>query len=391
MGSVERRPPVSIVGAAVPFELCLKKVSRSAWQSELSLKQKMVGVVRKSGPKRLGELPSAAGTLSRHALYRAREAGIDVASLMVNAGVTLQQVQDDSIRITVPGQIKFVELVGNALDDDLLGFHLGQNFDLREMGLLYYISASSETLGDALRRSERYIAIGNEGVALSVRKGKDELTITFHYVGVERFSDRHQIEFFVTCLVRLCRQLTNRHLLPSRVSLCHRREKGRFELDRFLGSAVVFGADMDEVAFPGTVAEMPILNSDPFLNGLLIKYAEETRAYREYHGAFEVDLANIVASLLPHGQAHLQEVSHRLGMSRRTLARRLASEGLTFSGVVAKLRTDLASRYLNEQDLAVSQIAWLLGYQEVSGFTHAFKRWTGKSPKEARTQRTSIV
>jgi AraC-like DNA-binding protein len=246
-------------------------------------------------------------------------------------------------------------------------------------------------LGDALRRSERYIAIGNEGIALGVREGKDELTITFHYVGVERLSDRHQIEFFVTCLVRLCRQLTNRHLLPSRVSLCHRREKGRFELDRFLGCAVVFGSDMDEVAFPGTVAEMPILNSDPFLNGLLIKYAEETRAYRECHGAFEVDLANIVASLLPHGKAHLQEASHRLGMSPRTLKRRLASEGLTFSGVVAKLRTDLASRYLNEQDLAVSQVAWLLGYQEVSSFTHAFKRWNGKSPKEARAQRTSIV
>jgi AraC-like DNA-binding protein len=301
--------------------------------------------------------------------------------------VTLQQVQDDSIRVTVPGQIKFVELVANALQDNLLGFHLAQNVDLREMGFLYYVPASSETLGEALRRSERYIAIANEGVAMRVGQGKNDLTVTFHYVGVERLSDRHQIESFVTLLVRLCRQLTNRHLQARRVSLCHRREVGRSELDKFLGCAVVFGANMDEVAFAGTASEMPVLSVDPFLNKLLIKYAEETRAYREYCGAFEVDLANTVASLLPHGKARLPEIAHRIGMSPRTLARRLASEGLTFSGVLTKLRTDLASRYLNERDLTVSQVGWLLGYQEVSAFTHAFKRWTGKSPIQARAQK----
>jgi AraC-like DNA-binding protein len=344
-------------------------------------------VVHKPGPKRFGAVPSSAGTLSRHAFYRARDAGIDVASLMVNAGVTLQQVQDDSIRVTVPGQIKFVELVANALQDNLLGFHLAQNVDLREMGFLYYVPASSETLGEALRRSERYIAIANEGVAMRVGQGKNDLTVTFHYVGVERLSDRHQIESFVTFLVRLCRQLTNRHLPARRVSVCHRREVGRSELDKFMGCAVVFGANMDEVAFAGTASEMPVLSVDPFLNKLLIKYAEETRAYRKYRGAFEVDLANMVASLLPHGKARLPEIAHRLGMSPRTLARRLASEGLTFSGVLTKLRSDLASRYLNELDLAVSQVAWLLGYQEVSAFTRAFKRWTGKSPTQARAQK----
>ena len=343
--------------------------------------------MQRSGPKRLGEVPSSAGTLSRHAYYRAREAGIDVASLMASARVTLQQVEDDSIRITVPGQIKFVELVANALQDDLLGFHLARDFDLREMGFLYYIPASSPTLGEALRRFERYIAIANEGITLRVREGRDDLTVTFHYVGVNRLSDRHQSEAFLTFLVRLCRHLTNRRLVPSYASVCHRRGMGRSELDKFLGCAVVFGANTDEVVFPAATAEMPMLSVDPFLSQLLIKYAEETREYHKYGGAFETDLGNIVASLLPHGKARVPEVAHSLGMSQRTLARRLASEGLTFSGIVSKLKTELAKRYLNEQGLTVSQVAWLVGYQEVSGFTHAFKRWTGKSPREARASK----
>jgi AraC-like DNA-binding protein len=89
--------------------------------------------------------------------------------------------------------------------------------------------------------------------------------------------------------------------------------------------------------------------------------------------------------LLPHGKAHADEIAKRLGLSQRTFARRLSSEGLTFSGLLERLRLELANRYLLDRNLTISQIAWLLGYQEVSGFSHAFKRWSGKTPRAART------
>jgi AraC-like DNA-binding protein len=73
-----------------------------------------------------------------------------------------------------------------------------------------------------------------------------------------------------------------------------------------------------------------------------------------------------------------------LGVSRRTLARRLSSEGLTFGGVLQQLKADLAKRHLADETLSISEIAWLLGYQEVSAFTHAFRRWTGKAPTAIR-------
>ena len=86
-------------------------------------------------------------------------------------------------------------------------------------------------------------------------------------------------------------------------------------------------------------------------------------------GTFRVGLENAIVPLLPHGKARVDEVARRLGMSTRTLARRVASEGLTFAGVLSELRADLAKRYLREEALPISQIAWLLGYQEVSAFT----------------------
>jgi AraC-like DNA-binding protein len=72
-------------------------------------------------------------------------------------------------------------------------------------------------------------------------------------------------------------------------------------------------------------------------------------------------------------------------MGERTLARKLSDEGLNFTEILQQLRRDLAVRYLDDRKLHISKIAWLLGFHEVSAFTHAFKRWTGKTPKQMRT------
>ena len=351
----------------------------------------MSGVMPQSGLKQFGGVPSAAGTLSRHACARARAAGIDVGPLITKAGLTREQVEDDSVRLTVEGQIEFVELIANALQDDFLGFHVAESLDLREMGLLYYVPASSETLGNALRSLERYSIIGNEGVALRISEG-DDLAVTFRYVGVPRLLDRHQLESHLTCLVRLCRQLTNGRLLPIRVNLCHRRKRGNPELNRFLGCDVVFGAAADEVAFPGAATAMPVVDADPFLSQLLTKYAEEVRSSKESaKDTFRGVVERTIAELMPHGNARAVEIARRLGMSPRTLMRRLAAEGLTLGEILSELRADLACRYLKDEEWAISQIAWLLGYQEVSAFTHAFKRWTGKTPSEVRAQNEAPV
>jgi AraC-like DNA-binding protein len=94
---------------------------------------------------------------------------------------------------------------------------------------------------------------------------------------------------------------------------------------------------------------------------------------------------NAIASVLPHGRVLVEDIARSLGMSERTLARKLSDEGgLNFTQIL-QLRRDLAVRYLDDPKLHVSKIAWLLGFHEVSAFTHAFKRWTGKTPSQLRT------
>jgi AraC-like DNA-binding protein len=149
---------------------------------------------------------------------------------------------------------------------------------------------------------------------------------------------------------------------------------------------VEFGAERDEFALNLDARELPLVHSDSYLNDLLLKYCEAALADRRGDTSqLRTRVENAIASLLPHGRVLVEDIARSLGVSERTLARKLSDEGLNFTEILQQLRRDLAVRYLDDRKLHVSKIAWLLGFHEVSAFTHAFKRWTGKTPSQIRT------
>ena len=340
---------------------------------------------------RLHSLPTASGGISRLITARLRAAGIPPKPLLARAGLTMAQIDNRDARVTAQSQIKLLEIAAQTLGDDLLGFHLARDCELREIGLLYYVLASSETLADALGKAARYSSIANEGVALETRDGRDT-AIGFRYVNVKRRGDRQHIEFWLTINVRLCRQLTNRRLVPSHVKVIHHGQKMPAEFRSFLGCGIEFAADADELVFASTAGQMPVVGSDMYLNEILTRYCDEALAHRRDArvATLRLEVENAIAPLLPHGKARAHEIARRLGLSHRTLARRLADEDLSVSQILHELKLDLATRYLRE-GLSVSRIAWLLGYREVSAFTHAFKRWTGKSPRQLRHDKAGVI
>jgi AraC-like DNA-binding protein len=334
----------------------------------------------------LAQFPTASGGLTRLAYRHAVEANLVVEPLLRRAGLTMAQISNSTLRLGVKSQIIFLNLVAAGLGDELFGFHLAQDFDLREIGTLYYIMASSATLGEALQRAARYSRIPNEAVHLRYQKNRD-IVVTFDYIDVARHQDRHQIEFFMIALVRLVRRLSGRHLLPTRVNVTHHRDGFQPAFKSFFGRDVVFGSAVDKIAFSSTIAPVPLASADPFLYAILIAQCEQMQIARLRPPALRASVENEIAPLLPHGKAQASEIARKLGMSQRTLARHLAAEGLSFTVILDEMKFDLARQHLTEADLPISTIAWLLGYREVSAFTHAFKRWTGKTPKQARIDR----
>jgi len=333
----------------------------------------------------LRSIPTATGGIARLACARLREHGKDLTGLLARAGLAPHDVNDPAVRLEARSQIKLLEQAAEELDDDLLGFHLGRGFDLREIGLVYYVMASSERLDDALRNAERYSLVMNEGVRLHVGQADRSFVIGIEYVNVDRFSDRQQIEFWLVALVRICRQVTDTRLAPRRIRMRHQRNLVPAEFKAFYGSEVEFGAGADEIVFSTPVSALPVIGRDDYLNNLLQQYAKQALDCRPRPRAgTRLAVESVLPRLLPHGRAGAASVARELGMSSRTLSRKLRAEGVAFAEILDELRAALAKRYLSDQELPVSEVAWLLGYREVSSFSHAFRRWTGLTPGRFR-------
>ena len=207
--------------------------------------------------------------------------------------------------------------MADALQTEFLGVALAFDIDLRKLGLLYYVGASSETLGNALRRLARYSTIQNEGVRITYREA-DAILIAFEYVGVARWSDRHQIEFFVTILLRACRQITGSKLSPRAVKLVHRRTALPARFASLLGGGVEFGSKVDRIELALPAREMPLVNADPFLNSLLLKYCDQALADRDAAGRWRTAVENaIVLAAAAWASRHVGEWREGSGWAGR--------------------------------------------------------------------------
>lgn len=341
--------------------------------------------MRKDGlASRLSSIPSATGGIARLAFDRLRDTGMNLAPVMAGAGLTTEDVEDRKRRLDASVQVNVLELAANELQDDCFGFRLARDFELGKIGLLYYVMASSERLIDALRNAARYCAINNEGVRLRVSLERS-LAIELEYLNIDRACDRHHMEFWVVTLVRICRTLTDSRLAPKQIKLKHFRPEIPTDVRSHLGCKIAFAANRDEILFPAVIGTFPVVGADVHLNELLLQYADEALSNRASRRAsIPLQVEDQITQLLPHGRVSASEIARRLGMSRRTLARALSAEGAVFSDVLGTLRQALAKRYLRERELPISEIAWLLGYSEISSFTHAFARWTGLTPKAFR-------
>ena len=332
-------------------------------------------------PVKPAQLPRARGGMTRLAYLRAKTAGINLEPLLRHAKLTVDVLENPTATVSAQSQIDFLNSVAATLADEYLGFHLARIPDLREVGLLYYVMASSNTIFESLNRASRYSSFNHEGIVQNCI-GNRSVGISLRYEGMSRHRDRHQIEFWVTVFLRICRQLIGRELKPERVRFVHVRKKVSKEFLSFFGP-VEFGSAKDEIIFPAELKHAPVVTADPHLSSILISYCEEALAKERNKrvDSFITQVENTIAPLLPHRSANLREIARRLGISERTFSRRLAAEGLTYSTILENLRSHLATRYFSDGDLSISEVAWLLGYSEVSAFSHAFRRWTGRTPR----------
>jgi len=140
-------------------------------------------------------LPTATGFAARQAIVVLRKGNVEVAPLLRRVGLSERDVDNRQRRISADAQVKLLECVAEALGDSAFGLHLAQKANLREAGLLFYVTSAARTIGETLPLYERYCRIVNEAVRVKSLPIKNGVIVEFNFVGLSRHHFRQNAEF----------------------------------------------------------------------------------------------------------------------------------------------------------------------------------------------------
>jgi len=323
---------------------------------------------------------------ARHAVARLEAAGQPVADILADVSIDPRILEQDSGRITFRQHALLLDRAAERTGDDCFALNLAaQPAELRDVGLLTYVGLSSKTLGEAIRNLARYVAVLNEAGLLELELRRDPAIVAVQLIDATVRSRQQAMEFAVANLVRALRFITRRDLRPVEVVFLHPRTRGVDAFERFFGCPVRFGQPRYTVSLARSQLDIPIATADHRLLGILTGYCQEVLADRARASpGLRHEVERVLMNLMPRGGADARTVARELGVSVRTLSRRLKDGGASFLGILDELRADLAKKYLGDKSLSLAEVAYLLGYADASAFSHAFRRWTGKTPNQMR-------
>jgi len=237
--------------------------------------------------------------------------------------------------------------------------------------LLDYLVASSASVEQGLDRLSRYLRIVNPTVRIVIQSRRDT-----GRVGVERASGPFETELCVSLsLLRFVRE-TDGRLKPAYACFTH-EPKDIMEYQRVFGCPVRARASWNGWAFPKSAMRIPLRRSDPTLGRWLESQAAEIIARQPKDGDIREEVAGILTMQATVGELGLDTVARRLGITPRTLQRRLARAGTSFEILCDQARKAAAETYLTNTTLSISEVTYLLGYSEPAAFHRAFRRWFG--------------
>jgi len=311
--------------------------------------------------------------------------GYPVRQLLTQAGISERALHGKDARIPFTKNAAFFELAAEATDNTNLGLEFAQSRDTRDAGLLGYVGLNSPTVKDALKNLSRYRHVMSDALEINVDELENSGNIRWWRRGLASARCRQYMEFGTTNLIRGLREMTRRRLRPVRVTFAHARNARIREFERFFGCPVEFGRRANLIELSQTDLSVPILDADKRLLDVLRGYCTEVLAkHRKRRPSLIETVERLIVDRLSNDEARIDIIAKELAMSRRTFSRALAKLGTSFHAIVETLRKDLALEYLKQSDLTLKEITFLLGYADISSFNHAFKRWTGKTPRDVR-------
>jgi len=318
------------------------------------------------------------------AVAQALEAGgFDSKALFAEAGIDMTTALDPRNRIQADRMTVVYDLIEKTTDDPAFGIRIPQYVHPATFHALGYSLFASRTMESFCLRLVRYFRLVTTNATVEFEQTHTESRL-YMSPSIDKDSYIPQDAWLAT-VMKIARDIYRPDFKPLRVCLC-RPDPGKVagaEFDDFFRMPVHFGCQRNKLVFdtmdmrvqlPAANAELARQNDGVVMT--LLAQMDKSDILTQVRASF--------VELLPSGECSKDKVADRLNMSERTLQNKLADRDTTYRDLLNEIRQELAEQYMSQGVHSVSEVAYLVGFSEISSFSRAFRAWTGQSPSDFR-------
>lgn len=333
-------------------------------------------------------LVAASSTLAL-ASYLERQGVLDPAAVKRITGFDMAALTDPDLRVPARQHYRLWEYAEQVTGDSGVGLHAGQVVDPERMGLVGHVFFNCDTLGEAVIQYVRLHRLINESVSLGFERSDQLAILTWQPESPELYC-RQDMDRTLAAVISRTRHFIHPGLRAEWTEVAHSRPGYGDDYARLLGGEVRFDCEYTRLAFDARHLEQPIPRRNPYVHSAMLRQVNMLLARLQPRRSFSRKVRRLISRQMASEKIDADSLARQCHMSRQTLYRKLKKEGLSFHELVEQVRKDKALRYVAADHYALGEIAFLLGFSELSAFSRAFKRWTGIAPAQYRAQHLAM-
>lgn len=317
--------------------------------------------------------------------YLNRQGVLDSSRVQQLVGLDMSALENPDRRVPAETHYRLWDYAEHITGDPAVGLNAGQVIDPERMGLVGHVFFNCDTLGEAVTQYVRLHRLINESVILSFEQTGDLAILAWQADSPEHYC-RQDMDRTIAAALSRTRHFIHPGIKAEWAEMAHTRPNYAAQYEKLLGGPVSFGAATTRLAFSSRHLAHPIPNRNPYVYSAVLRQVNGLLSRLQSRRSFSRKIRRLISRQMSTDKIDADTLARQCHMSRQTLYRRLKKEGLGFHELVEQVRKDKAMRYVASDHYALGEIAFLLGFSELSAFSRAFKRWTGIAPAQYRSQ-----
>lgn len=317
--------------------------------------------------------------------YLGRQGVLDNRRVEELTGFDMPALEDPDRRVPAAAHYRLWDHAERVTGDPAVGLQAGQVIDPERMGLVGHVFFNCDTLGEAVTQYVRLHRLINESVTLSFEQTNELAILTWQADSPEHYC-RQDMDRTLSAVLSRTRHFIYSGIKAEWTEMAHPRPDYADQYEKLLGGRVSFDAPVTRLAFHRRHLSHPIPHRNPYVHSAVLRQVNGLLARLQTRRSFGRKIHKLISRQMSTEKIDADTLARQCHMSRQTLYRRLKKEGLSFQELVEQVRKDKALRYVASDHYALGEIAFLLGFSELSAFSRAFKRWTGMAPAQYRAQ-----